>query len=105
MRALFAFEASYGTRAAGSFTVAASTNPLRAGQILFDLDGFSYQAKEQRVSQLARAEDGAAVERLFTVDTLETAVAFPLGTQPTADGRAWLSREGPTLLADARLRA
>jgi hypothetical protein len=102
MRAIFAFEASYGTRAAGAFTVAASTDPLRAGAGLLDLDGFSFDEAERRVVQQTRAEDGAAIERLFTVDTLEAAVAFPLETEATPDGRAWLAREAPALLADTR---
>jgi len=103
MRAVFAFEASYGTRDAGSFTVAASTNPLREGRTLLDLDGFSFEEDERLVVQRTRAEDGATVERRFTVDTLEADVAFPLDTAATSDGRQWLSREGPTLLARARL--
>ena len=101
MRAVFAFEASYGTRAAGAFTVAASTNPLREGQALFDLDDFSYAETEGLVIQRTQADTGAPIERLFTVDTLEAA-AFPLDTEATPAGRQWLARESATLLADAR---
>jgi hypothetical protein len=100
MRALFAFEASYGTGAAGAFTVAASTNPLREGGTLFDLDGFSYE--QDLVVHRTRAEDGTPVDRRFTVDTLEADVAFPLDTEATSEARQWLAREGPTLLARAR---
>ena len=60
MRAVFAFEASYGTRAAGSFTVAASTNPLREGQALLGIDDFSYAEAQGLVTQHTRAEDGHA---------------------------------------------
>jgi hypothetical protein len=102
MQAVFAFEASYGTRAAGSFMVAASTNPLREGQTLLDLDGFSYQEDQRLVVQRTQTEDGATVERRFTVDTLEAEVAFPLDTEATSDGRQWLAREGATLFACAR---
>jgi hypothetical protein len=102
MRALFAFEASYGTRVAGAFTVAASTNPLREGQALLALDDFSYAEDHGLVTQRTHADNGAPIERLFTVDTLEPAVAFPTDTETTPAGRQWLARESPTLLASAR---
>ena len=44
-------------------------------------------------------EGGAPVERLFTVDTLEANVAFPLATEASSEGQRWLAREGPALLA------
>src|SRR4029079_9049047 len=102
MHAVFAFEASYGTRVAGAFTVVASTNPLREGQALLALDGFSYAEEHGLVTQWTHADNGAPIERLFTVDTMEAAVAFPTDTATTPAGRQWLARESLTLLASAR---
>ena len=102
MRAVFAFEASYGTRVAGSFRVAASTNPLREGQALLALDDFSYAEEQGLVTQRTRADNGAPIERLFTVDTLEAAIAFPMSTEANPAGQQWLAREGATLRAAAR---
>jgi hypothetical protein len=102
MRAVFACEASYGTRAGdGAFTVVASTNPLREGRALLDLGGFSYDEHQGLVFQRTH-EEGAPVERTFAVDTIEAGVAFPLATEATSEGQRWLEREGPTLLARAR---
>jgi hypothetical protein len=47
-------------------------------------------------------EGGAPVERVFTVDTLEANVAFPLAREASSEGQRWLAREGPTLLASIR---
>jgi hypothetical protein len=102
MRAVFACEASYGTRdGGGAFTVVASTNPLREGRPLLDLGGFSYDEHRGVVVQRTH-EEGALVERVFAVDTIEARVAFPLATETTSDGGRWLEREGPALLARAR---
>lgn len=102
MRAVFAFEASYATRSGdGTFIVGASTDPLRVGRALLDPTGFAYDEREGVVIQRAH-EGGAPVERVFTVDTLEANVAYPLATEASADGQRWLAREGPALLARAR---
>ena len=101
MRAVFAFEASYGVWTGDSFVVAASTNPLRVGLPLLDLHGFDHDDVQGLIVQRTRVE-GVAVERRFAVDTLERDVTFPLGTEPTSEGQLWLRREGPTLLAQAR---
>jgi hypothetical protein len=93
MRAVFAFEASYATRTAGAFTVVASTNPLREGQPLMDLDGFSVDEGSGLVRQRTQAE-GVAVERVFTVDSIEARVAFPPSTEATPEAQQWLAREG-----------
>jgi len=103
MRAVFAFEASYATRAGdGTFIVGASTDPLRLGHALLDTTGFARDERDGVVIQRAH-EGGARVERVFTVDTLEANVAFPLATEASAEGQRWLAREGPALLARAHL--
>jgi hypothetical protein len=102
MRAVFAFEASYATRSGdGTFIVGASTDPLRIGHALLDPTGFAHDERDGVVIQRTH-EGGAPVERLFTIDTLEANVAFPLATEASAEGQRWLAREGPALLARAR---
>lgn len=102
MREVFAFEASYATRSGdGTFIVVASTDPLRVGHALLDPTGFACDERDGVVIQRAH-EGGATLERVFTVDTLEANVAFPLATEASAEGQRWLAREGPTLLARVR---
>ena len=99
LRAIFAFEASYATRpqAGATFTVAASTNPLREGAPLFHDDGFSLDRSGRVVLQRTR-EDGRWIERRFTIDTLAPARSFPSATAASAAAQHWLASEARTLL-------
>jgi hypothetical protein len=102
LRAAFAFEASYGTRApdGSAFAIHASTDPRREGGPLLAMEGFSLDLPRRRVVQHAR-EDGRTLERLFTLDTAEADFPFHLETAVTPEARRWLEREADTLLAAA----
>lgn len=97
--AIFGFDASYARRdASGRYIVQASTLPWREGKPLMALGGFALQ--DGVVLQKAR-ENNRAVERRFSVDTLEPSYEDWLATPATAAAVAWLHGES-TLLRAAR---
>jgi hypothetical protein len=97
--ALFGFEASYARRdAAGRYVVQSSTLPWREGKPLLAFGGFNLQ--DGVVLQKAR-ENNRAVERRFTVDTLESSYEDWLATPATTAATQWLHEE-TTLLRAAR---
>lgn len=97
--ALFGFEASYARRdVAGRYIVQSSTLPWREGKPLLALGGFTLQ--DGVVLQKAR-ENNRAVERRFTVDTLESSYEDWLATPATTAAAHWLHEE-TTLLRAAR---
>jgi hypothetical protein len=97
--AIFGFEASYARRdASGRYIVEASTLPWREGKPLMALGGFTLQ--DGVVLQKAR-ENSRAVERRFTVDTLEPNYEDWLASPATAAATRWLHEE-TTLLRAAR---
>lgn len=97
--ALFGFDASYARRdAAGRYIVQASTLPWREGKPLMAFGGFTLQ--DGVVLQKAR-ENSRAVERRFTVDTLESTYEDWLATPASNAAMSWLHEE-KTLLRAAR---
>lgn len=97
--AIFGFDASYARRdPSGRYIVQASTLPWREGKPLMAWGGFSLH--DGVVVQKAR-EHGQAVERRFTVDTLEPSYEDWLATPATAAAAEWLHTE-KTLLRAAR---
>lgn len=97
--AIFGFEASYARRdAAGRYVVQSSTLPWREGKPLLAFGGFTLQ--DGVVLQKAR-ENNRAVERRFTVDTLESSYEDWLATPATTAATQWLHEEA-TLLRAAR---
>lgn len=97
--AIFGFEASYARRdASGRYVVQASTLPWREGKPLMAFGGFTLQ--DGVVLQKAR-ENNRAVERRFTVDTLESNYEDWLATPAAASAVNWLHEE-KTLLRAAR---
>jgi hypothetical protein len=93
LNSLFAFECSYAERdSAGAFKVALSTRPWRASETLIALDGFSYDAASGSLTQRV-SEDGIALERRFTIETLRADFTAPLSTPATGEAKAWLKRE------------
>jgi hypothetical protein len=99
--AIFSCEASYARRSSqGSFTVLLSTNPLREGQDLLSVDGFSYDPDTELVTQRA-SERGVLLERTFTVDTVEPSFRAEPATTVTQNVQDWLRQEADTLLIHA----
>lgn len=97
--AIFGFDASYARRdASGRYIVQASTLPWREGKPLMAFGGFTLQ--DGVVVQKAR-ENNRAVERRFTVDTLESNYEDWLATPATTNAANWLHEE-KTLLRAAR---
>jgi hypothetical protein len=99
---IFSCEASYGKRDStqDSFRIVFSTNPLREGQDLISLDGFSYDPETRLVTQRA-CERGVLLERTFTVDTLEPSFCTRLDTPADRQVQDWLHQEAETLLTYA----
>jgi hypothetical protein len=96
---IFGFDASYATRdESGRYVVRASTLPWREGKPLMAFGGFTMQ--DGVVVQKAR-ESNRAVERRFTVDTLESNYEDWLATPATTAAETWLHEE-KTLLRAAR---
>lgn len=106
LRAVFGFEASVGKRAGpgADFIVEASSNPLREGQALLNLDGFSYDPQQGHVVQRVedRDDQDGGTERIFSIDTLESGFQTVLATPATPAAQHWLHREAATLLAAAQ---
>ncbi len=99
MDAIFGFEASYARRdASGRYVVQASTLPWREGKPLMAFGGFTLQ--DGVVLQKAR-ENNRAIERRFTVDTLESTYEDWVATPATTAATNWLHAE-TTLLRAAR---
>ena len=96
LRAIFAFETSY---AVGN-VVRHSTNPLREGKALLNLDGFSYDGASGLVLQKT-VEEGVAIERRFAVDTLRSNFKTEPETSASSEAQDWLARERATLLAQS----
>jgi hypothetical protein len=97
LRELFNFETSVATGSMeAGYTVVHSTLPHRRDQPLFPLDGFERMADDAGLRQELLIE-GVPCERHFTVDSMESAVAFPLETGFTPAAQDWFSRESPTL--------
>lgn len=93
--ALLNFETSVGRFDGNCYKVIHSTRPGRVGEALLPLTGFSMLSDG---TVLQRCEvDGVAVERRFSVDTLEPEVTFELITGFTDSAAAWYAREAPTL--------
>jgi hypothetical protein len=94
---LFNFETSVaqGSLETG-FQVTLSTQPERIGQKLISLDGFEYIAAENVVRQRWEV-DGMPVERVFTIDTLESNVRSDQTTNFTPTAMQWFETESPTL--------
>jgi hypothetical protein len=99
---VFGFDAAYGTRVPTSqdFTVTLATLPWREGQSLIALEGFSYDSSSGIVLQQLE-EDGRAIERRFSIDTLQRDFSAGESTVPSPEGQAWLEREAATLLLKA----
>lgn len=97
LETLFNFETSVaqGSLETG-FEVTLSTQPERIGQKLISLDGFEYIAAENVVRQRLEV-DGMPVERVFTIDTLESNVRFDQTTNFTPTAMQWFETESPTL--------
>jgi hypothetical protein len=94
---LFNFETSVAQGSlADGFTVSLCTQPARVGQSLLALEGFEYLPGEDLVRHTFEV-DGLACERLFTIDTLETALPFAQATGFTPEAADWFERESPTL--------
>jgi hypothetical protein len=99
---IFAFDAAYGTRVptGHDFTVSLATLPWREGQPLIALDGFAYDASSGLVLQQLE-ENGRAIERRFSIDTLQREFNGRESTVPSPEAEAWLEREADTLLPKA----
>jgi hypothetical protein len=102
LQSVFSCDASFGIRSeqGGSFYVAFSTDPRREGEPLLAMNAFSFDEASQSVLQRTQ-EGGIAVERTFTVDTLESCVEFSATTPASEEAQSWLSGESETLLAYA----
>lgn len=99
LKDLFAFEASYAVLDGSyGYKVQLSTDPSLAGKSLSVSDGFTYDPNTQLVSQHV-SQGGAALERLFSIDTLEPHMVFSGATSVDAETEEWLARESDTLLA------
>jgi len=79
----------------GDYRVALSTLPARIGQSL-SLDGFEPEA-DGHLRQYLERDEGRAVVRTFSVDTLEPEWRSELATAWTAEARAWCCAEQETL--------
>ena len=86
------------------FTVSLSTKPLRVGQSLMPLDGFEApvwlnheKLGEIQIIKQQLIIDGIACERLFTIDTMESSVAFPQATGFTTASADWYEQESSVL--------
>jgi len=97
LQQLFNFETSVATgNLANGYCVTLSTQPARLGQFLLPLDGFEYNAATQCIRQQLDI-DGVRVERSFTIDTLESDVAYGLATGFTPAAAQWHAEEAATL--------
>lgn len=97
LASLFNFETSVAQGSlADGFMVTLSTQPARLGCSLLALDGFDYGTQDEQVRQTFDV-DGITCQRLFTIDTLEPALAFDQTTGFTPEAQAWFERESPTL--------
>lgn len=98
--AVFGFEASYARRdGSGRYVISASTLPWREGRPLLATSGFAFE--DSVVVQRAKEKE-CAVERRFTVDTLEESYEDWLATPATSGAVAWLDAEQGTLLRAAK---
>tara|TARA_A200000159_G_scaffold82340_2_gene76148 strand:+ start:6986 stop:7912 length:927 start_codon:yes stop_codon:yes gene_type:complete len=78
------------------FTVNYTTQPARLAQPLLSLDGFSIDAGKGQV--LHRFEQaGVALERRFSIDSIETEVAFTRSTPVEETAKRWFAEEQETL--------
>jgi hypothetical protein len=100
---VFAFDASYGALVSteDDFTVSLSTLPWREGEPLLSLDGFSH-ASERGILLQRVEEHGRAIERRFTIDTLEHEFSGTAATGTSPAAREWYRQESDTLLATIR---
>ena len=99
LQAVFGFDASYARwdGDADVFTIELATDPQREGASLLELHGFEHDQVAGTVVQVV-TERGRALERRFSIDTLEPVFAPGPGTEPTAEGRSWFEREAGALL-------
>lgn len=98
----FAFDAAYGASAAPGegFGVTLATLPWREGGALLSLEGFELDRERGLIIQRVE-EEGLALERLFTVDTLERELDGLLATEASPAAAHWLQQERDLLLATA----
>jgi hypothetical protein len=100
LQRVFALDASYARAdAAGAFVVTLSTLPWRLEQPLIELEGFAYDAARDLLVQHVE-ERGIAIERRFTIDSLEPSFVFTESTAPSAEAENWFERERHGLLAE-----
>jgi len=100
LQRVFGLDASYARAdAAGAFVVSASTLPWRLEQPLMELDGFAYDAERDRLVQRVE-EGGIAIERRFTIDTLEPRFVAAESTVPSPEAEDWFERERQGLLGE-----
>ena len=100
LQRVFEFDASYARAdAAGEFVVSVSTLPWRVEQRLIELDGFTYDAPRDLLVQRVE-ERGIAIERRFTIDSLEPRFVAAESTAPSAEAEHWFERERQGLLGE-----
>jgi hypothetical protein len=91
--AAFDFTAAYARRdASGDYVAQLAVNPFDEGQVLPITDGFRPGQPGHLLQQVGD------IERLWAIDTLVMREAVGLATPASADGTAWLAREGGVLL-------
>lgn len=98
---VFAFDAAYARREKNQYIVRAATSPWRQGKPLLTLSGFNYDPSRRLVIQMTE-EDGRAIERRFTVDTMLPYFEAVRATDAAPEAAAWLQSEADTLLTHAR---
>lgn len=94
---LFNFECSIAEGTVNSgFNIGYSTKPERLNQALFSLDGFSIDKKNGEILHHFE-QDGKAIERRFSIDSIEAEYAFTPATPMQDTSKSWFRYEEETL--------
>jgi hypothetical protein len=88
----------YATDDGRGFHIAASTDPWREGRRLELTSCFERSPDPDVLVERVKGEPGV-VSRLWRIDSLESAVQFPLATPAEPDSFKWLEGEADTLIA------